>query len=228
MQGGNYPLQIAYSGTVTVENNFNFGRDGNYNTLLYYNYDNDENGTTKRDSNVFNNNRYYYLNNRSTYLGGLNWTDWQNETNVNDASISFERPTGSEDTYFLSRADNGEWASLVIYDFSKTNSVNIDLSPVISNGSEYYIYDIQNIDGAPVASGTYSGGNVAVPTNLTEVTQPYGDLHPTVVDPVTHTDQDFNVFIVKATAFEQVQEPEPEPENTVRTKPKLRCRGLFR
>jgi PKD repeat protein len=69
----------------------------------------------------------------------------------------------------------------------------VDLSGVLNVGDNFEVLDAQNYYGSPVVSGTYSGGTVNFPTNLTAVAQPIGNAPKAAV----HTGADFNVYVVR-------------------------------
>jgi hypothetical protein len=81
---------------------------------------------------------------------------------------------------------------IVVYNWEKLDTVNVDLSNVLTSGSDYVIYDVQNLKGQPVVQGTYSGDHVAIPLNLTEVTPANGNV-PT--QPL-HTGIEFGAYLV--------------------------------
>jgi hypothetical protein len=88
-------------------------------------------------------------------------------------------------------------AHIVIYNWQNLDAAPVDLSGTgLQPGESFDIFDVQNLWGPAVASGTFSSGNttVSLPLNLTEVAPVVGDNVPTL--PV-HTDPVFNVFLLK-------------------------------
>jgi hypothetical protein len=83
-------------------------------------------------------------------------------------------------------------ATVVVYNWSRQSSVNVDLSGVLPSGASYEIHNVQDLFGAPVSSGTYTGGGVGVPMT--------GVAPPTPVGGAPHqpprTGPDFDVFLV--------------------------------
>ncbi len=71
----------------------------------------------------------------------------------------------------------------------------MNLSGVLSVGNVYEVRNVQDLWGAPVASGTYGGGSVNVPMSGVTPPQPIGG------SPVTpiKTGPAFDVFIVRRT-----------------------------
>ena len=186
MIGGYRTNSMRYLENVTANNNVFYNED----FMLVDIYEAGEDLSTWD----WDNNTYYYSGNRTTYMDALSWSDWQSAYEF-DANSQIIYSAPSTTTYHLRHYPGNEWASLVIYDWERLNSVPVDLSSVLPIGSEYYIYDVQNIIGDPVASGTYNGGTVSVPTNLTEV-EPIVGID--VANPIVHTPQDFNAYIVIA------------------------------
>jgi hypothetical protein len=64
-------------------------------------------------------------------------------------------------------------AHLAIYNGARASSVAVDLSGVLSAGESFSIWDAQNLHGAPIASGVYSGP-VDIPMAAGAVEQPIG------------------------------------------------------
>jgi hypothetical protein len=56
-------------------------------------------------------------------------------------------------------------ATIVIHNGAGQGAVGVDLSGVLKAGARYEIHNVQDLFGAPVASGTYGGGSVSVPMN---------------------------------------------------------------
>jgi len=86
-------------------------------------------------------------------------------------------------------------ANIVIYNWTGQGSVAVNLSGVLSVGNVYEVRNVQDLWGAPVASGTYGGGSVNVPMSGVTPPQPIGG------SPVTpiKTGPAFDVFIVRRT-----------------------------
>jgi cysteine-rich repeat protein len=87
-------------------------------------------------------------------------------------------------------------ANVAIFNWDQHDTVPVDLSGVLAPGAAYQVRDAQNYFGPPVVSGTYAGGTVDFPMNLTAVAQTVG----TVPVPPVHTTPEFGAFIVLPTA----------------------------
>jgi len=54
-------------------------------------------------------------------------------------------------------------ANIIIYNWTRQATVPVNVSAVLQSGDRYELRNVQNFFGAPVASGTYSGGSISVP-----------------------------------------------------------------
>ena len=87
-------------------------------------------------------------------------------------------------------------AQIVVYNWGNRNDLLVDLSTVLSAGSNYQIWDVLNYAGGPVISGVYSGGAVQIPLNLTSIERPIrADSNR---DVLVHTLPAFGVFVVSS------------------------------
>jgi len=84
----------------------------------------------------------------------------------------------------------------VIYNFGLQNPIGVDISGLVSTGAHYEIRNVQDVFGSPVASGTYTGGAVAIPMNGVAPPKPIGRTAPSTAP---HTGPNFDVFLVTST-----------------------------
>ena len=82
-------------------------------------------------------------------------------------------------------------AMVVVYNWSGQGSVTADLSQVLSPGDRYEIRSVQDLNGTPVATGTYAGGAL-IPLRAITPPAPIGSA---ARGPVTGPS--FDVFIVR-------------------------------
>ncbi|HWP37175.1 MAG TPA: Ig-like domain-containing protein [Gemmatimonadales bacterium] len=87
-------------------------------------------------------------------------------------------------------------ATVVIYNWARSASVGVDLGGVVPVGHVYEIRNVQTIFGAPVASGTYTGGLVSFPMDGVAAQAPIGGSP----NPPLRTGPDFDVFVVTSRA----------------------------
>jgi hypothetical protein len=74
--------------------------------------------------------------------------------------------------------------------------VGVDISGIVATGAHYEIRNVQNVYGAAVASGTYSGGAVSIPMNGVAPPKPIGRTAPSSTP---RTGPNFDVFLVTST-----------------------------
>jgi uncharacterized protein YjdB len=126
----------------------------------------------------------------STFAG------WQQATGVAATDQAFAgKPTAPRVFVRPNLYEPGR-ATVVIYNWSRQASVSVDLSAVVPAGWLYEIRNVQQIFGAPVASGTYGGGALSFPMAGVTAQAPIGGSPnaPLVTGP------DFNVFVVTSRA----------------------------
>lgn len=107
---------------------------------------------------VFNNNDYY--------VGSLamrSFSDWR-DFSGQDAQSSFSATLPEQSNYhILTNRYEAQRAHIVVYNWSAEQSLLINLSGLLEEGADFEIYDVLRMDQAPVLSGEYAGGAVALP-----------------------------------------------------------------
>ncbi len=99
----------------------------------------------------------------------LDFAAWKTRTGFDAAStFAVGRPTGLRVFKRRNRYESNR-AHIAIYNWDRRASVDLNLTDLVAPDAQYTLRDAQNYFGAPVLSGTYRGGTVAVPMNLTEV-----------------------------------------------------------
>jgi hypothetical protein len=83
-------------------------------------------------------------------------------------------------------------AIVVVYNWSRQGSVTANLSAVLNVGDRYVVRNVQNLFGAPVATGTFGGGGISLP--MSGVTPPAPVGFSTSRAP--KTGPGFDVFVV--------------------------------
>lgn len=84
-------------------------------------------------------------------------------------------------------------AHVAIYNWASLGSVPVDLSSFLSVGAIYDVYNMENLFGTPVLSGTYGGGNVNFPMSAVPPATP----HNSVPGVPIATGPAFQAFLVK-------------------------------
>jgi hypothetical protein len=140
-------------------------------------------------------NRYYGSANTAEYLwksGGYTFTGWRNASGFGGTDgYTSGSPSGQWVTVRPNPYERGR-ANVTVYNWSGAGSVAVNLSGVVSSGEGYEVRNAQDPLGAPVATGTYSGGSITIP--ITKVTPPMPIGGWPVAAPSTGTK--FQVYIV--------------------------------
>jgi MYXO-CTERM domain-containing protein len=87
-------------------------------------------------------------------------------------------------------------AHIVVYNWNLLDTVDVDVGTVLVPGTPYEVRNAQNYFGAPVASGTYSGGAIALP--MSAGSNPAAPIGPGLLEPAENTGKQFNVFVLLA------------------------------
>ena len=87
-------------------------------------------------------------------------------------------------------------ANIIIYNWAQESTVSVDVSGILTPGDQYVVQNAQDFYGAPIASGTYSGGTLQLPMVSVAAPSPIG---VTTTRPAPVTGPTFNVFALMAT-----------------------------
>jgi uncharacterized protein YjdB len=122
-------------------------------------------------------------------------------------------PTGVRVMVRPNKYEQGR-ANIVVLNFDKTASVQVDLSNSgLTSGQSYEIRDAQNFYGSPVLTGTYYGGSVTLQMNLSSVSPIINYTTP------GHTSAEFNAFVVLPTSGSTGTAPAPSPTVSISVSP---------
>jgi hypothetical protein len=99
------------------------------------------------------------------------------------------RPAGSKVFLRASSYEPGR-AHLAIYNWDLASSVPVDVSSLMTPGTEWVLLNAQNPFGEAVATGTYSGGMLDVPMTALTPATPVGAARPAPTGP------EFNAFVL--------------------------------
>jgi hypothetical protein len=102
--------------------------------------------------------------------------------NLNNASMSVSKFAGQTQasvpttTKIVVRENPYETgrANVVVYNWGHESSVSVDLSAIVPSGKTYEIRNVQDLFGAPVVRGTYTGGAVTLPMRAVSPPVPVG------------------------------------------------------
>jgi len=125
------------------------------------------------------------------------FSGWQSATGYDRHSTYNVNVTPPNQIIVNPNAFEAKRANIIVYNWAGSNSVNVNVSNVLSPGDNFEIMNAQNWFGPPVLVGTYNGSSISLPmTNLTTVA-PNGvpnSCTPTNAIPITGTQ--FNVFVI--------------------------------
>ena len=99
------------------------------------------------------------------------------------------RPTGVK-VFVRPNAYEAKRANIVIYNWDLQGTVSVDVSGVLAVGDGFEVRNAQDFFGAPVLTGTYSGGSITLPMTGLSVAAPVGVVAPNPTGP------EFNVFVL--------------------------------
>jgi hypothetical protein len=128
--------------------------------------------------------------NQNVLIGALDPPDLlaANPDNQHSASL----PRGARVTVRPNRYQPGR-AHVIVYNWDLQPQVSVDLSMAgLGSGQRFEIRDVQDLFGAPLVSGTYSGAPVTLPMTGLRAAQPVWNQGVTP----RHTAPEFAVFIV--------------------------------
>ncbi len=124
----------------------------------------------------------------------FDFAGWKTKTKF-DASSKYSTalPTGVKVVVRPNKYEPNR-ANIAIINWSNLAAVPVDVSGAIAVGAQFDLYDVENLFGAPVVSGTYDGSPIVVPMNLTTVTPLVGTI--THMPNITHTAPRFASFVL--------------------------------
>ncbi|MEX2156267.1 MAG: Ig-like domain-containing protein [Gemmatimonadales bacterium] len=127
-----------------------------------------------------------YANQSYPFLG------WQTATGLLTAGVAVpDLPTTTRVIVRPNTHEPGR-ANIVVYNWGRLDAVPVDLTGVLPHGAAYEIRNVQDLQGTPVASGTYEGGAVTLPMRAVAAPIPLG----MTSSRAPATGIDFNVYVV--------------------------------
>jgi hypothetical protein len=123
---------------------------------------------------------------------GYPWSQWTGRVGVVSGDVV--PAVTPRDTVVVrpNRYERGR-ANIIVYNWDLAGSVSVDLSGVLQVGDRYEVRNVQSFFGAPVVSGTYSGGPITLPMTAVAPPTPVGGF---AFGTVPATGPEFNVFVV--------------------------------
>jgi hypothetical protein len=126
---------------------------------------------------------------------GYGFAAWKEATRVTATDVaSSETPSLPQVFVRVSPWEAGR-ANVIVYNWGRTGSVLANLGGALKVGDRFEVRNVQDFFGAPVSSGTYSGGAISIPMG--------GVAPPAMIGGAPHappqTGPDFDVFVVLKT-----------------------------
>ncbi|MGZ8377117.1 MAG: hypothetical protein ACXWZS_02690 [Gemmatirosa sp.] len=134
-------------------------------------------------------NNTYYGNQSASLWNGSNLSGFKSSGLGSGDAVAGTRPTGAKVFVRANKYEAGR-ANIAVFNWDRAGSVSVDLSSVLRSGDRYEIRNAVAFTGAPVASGTYGGGAISLPTSVSP-TQPIGGS----AKPVPQTPE-FSAYVV--------------------------------
>jgi hypothetical protein len=149
----------------------------------------------------WDNNSYYYKHEHQIAwkynflaIGGefdYTWDYWRSYKPEWDISSRYVEGEIDLDTVIVIPNDyEAGRAHIAIYNNSKKDFVDVDVSNIVSVGDSIFLYDVENI-WEPVIEKQYDGGLLSVPLNLTEISD-----HAQFYKELNHTDKVFGAYLL--------------------------------
>jgi len=181
--GGESAIEMWNWQSATYTNNVAYSAN-NFTTVLQ--------AGSQRSGYTFDNNTYYGSGLFRFNGSNQSFESWKSATGLDRNSRYIAgRPTGVWTFVRPNRYEPGR-ANVVIYNWNLQSSVPVNVSGVLTPGRPYVVRDAQNFFGPPVASGTYSGGTIAIPMTGLTIAAPVGN----VPARPAHTGPEFGAFVV--------------------------------
>ena len=182
--GGNQTIDLGYWSNLTVQSNTIQGT-----SLLLAQHD----ANTSTTQHWSGNTHYRDPAAPAWQLTGTarTFSAWESATGATDAA-SATLPDTAQIFVRANRYEPGR-AIIVVYNWGSAAAVAVPLAAVLSSGDAYEVRNVQAIFGTVVASGTYAGGTISIPTAGVTPPRPIGGSF----QPLHTTGPFFNVFVVR-------------------------------
>lgn len=165
-QGGVADVNIGYTGGANAPTLF----DNYFQTSVYF-------SPSNQNLFAFNN----------TFVAGTRSLE---QTNFPDNIYATNQP-GENFVSILPNFYEPNRAHVVVYNWEGLSNVAVDVSGVLFEGTDFEVRNAQDLFGAPVLSGTYTGGVLVLPMTNLRVAKPVGTNAPPSTAP------EFNVFVLR-------------------------------
>jgi len=133
-------------------------------------------------------------------VGFFTLSQWQSSKGRDLNSTLITNAPSQTDIFVRTNEYEAGRANIIVYNWGLSNVVNVDLSGLVPTRQHYVVQNVQDYFGAPVWSGVYDGGTIALPmTNLVSSPPMYW---ATNTEP---TWPEFAVFVIEQSGQSQVR-----------------------
>ena len=164
--GGNQVVDITYWNDLTMRNN-TFVGTGRILALA----DNGPTGYT------WSNNRHYRDPSATAWREvstDYTFSGWQQATGLGGSDVAPSATPTQTQVFVRPNQYEAGRAHVIVYNWSGQGTVAVDLSGVLRIGDPYEIRNVQDVLGAALVSGIYSGGSISIPMVAVTPAQPIG------------------------------------------------------
>jgi hypothetical protein len=150
-------------------------------------------------------NNTYFADGRATpfsFMGqALTFPDWQQATGIDGSSRFINgRPTEAKIVIRPNAYEQGR-ANIIVYNWNLADAADVDISKIVRPGARYFVRNVQDYFGPPVASGIYDGTPIRLP--MTGVLPPIPVRNTSSGSAITGPE--FNVFVLTSRPDDGVQ-----------------------
>ncbi len=187
---GNYLMNTKVSRwrQIRFTNNKLFGDFG-------FNY----NGTRDFSDYYIDSNSYFQTGNLTWMGKNTSFEELQKLGYEKAGNRSVTKPNTNEIFVRPNKYEQGR-AHIIVYNWERKATVEVDLTGVLQIGDEFEIRDVQNLHGCTVLEGKFTGKKLKVPLNLNEIDHRVGYFkdchHPELIND-THTSPEFGIYLVR-------------------------------
>jgi len=119
---------------------------------------------------------------------------WKADTGLGSSDVAdLPKPTVTKVFVISVNKYNAGYGHVCFFNWEMTPTVQVNVSSILAVGDKFEVYNVQDIFGEPVLSGTYGGGNITLPTEGVGPPIPVG-ITPR---PPIATSPFFDAFLVK-------------------------------
>ncbi|MEZ5353268.1 MAG: hypothetical protein R2762_11580 [Bryobacteraceae bacterium] len=183
--GGQFPVELGYWNRLTFTGNVTYSENA-FNVRL------DTQEGQNAAGYAWDSNTHYGPQRFLVQSKSAGSEEWRAQGVDRNSRFLPQRPEGVWSFVRPNKYEPGR-ANIVIYNWDKKETVEVDVSKAIKPGTRYQLRDAMDFYGTPVLAGTYEGGPLTVPMKERVPMRPVGDNLPVLP---RHTLPQFGVFIL--------------------------------